>query len=400
MLLGSHARPLSVAEWILWPSLAVVIAAISIPLHAALQGVPLPVAFVLGLLQGGSVLLAALVPWAGAIAQLVAIIGLALWTTPDSGPWPISVISMIALAAALLVIGLRSTWVLGVLTWVGAVAGTSVIGLFAEYVLGAGTGWSINLVIAASIAALVLAVVLVARQLRHARRQLAEARQETEQERALVVWEQERARIAREMHDVVAHSMSLVHMRATSASYRLEALDDAATVEFGLIADDARAAMQEMRGLLRVLRDPDEVLTAPQPGLERLEALVDSARSAGASVDAELEQLAPAPSRALQLVLYRVAQESVSNALRHAPHATITIRLRQDGDDIMLRVRNTLVAAGTREDGRGDGHGIRGMRERIASVGGTLWIGPDDGGFLVDARIPHAGAASSAGTGA
>ncbi|GEK79463.1 sensor histidine kinase [Agrococcus baldri] len=387
-LRSGEARQLSVAEWIVWPSVSVVIAAISIPLHAVLQGVPLPVAFVLGMLQGGSVLLAALVPWAGALAQLVALIGFALWTTPATGPWPIPVIGIIALAAVLLVVGMRANWLLGAATWGAAVVGTSTIGLFAEYVLGAGTGWSINLVIAAGIGALVLAVVLIARQLRQARRQVAEARQETEQEREQVLWEQERARIAREMHDVVAHSMSLVHMRATSAAYRLEALDEAATAEFGQIADDARSAMQEMRGLLRVLRDPDEVLTAPQPGVERLGTLIDSARSAGAQVEAELQPLEPTPSRAVQLVLYRVAQESVTNALRHAPHAPIALTLRQDGDEIVLWVRNPLVDGAPREGGRTDGHGIRGMRERVASLGGSLWIGPDDGGFLVDARIP------------
>ena len=130
------------------------------------------------------------------------------------------------------------------------------------------------------------------------------------------------------------------------------------------------------------------MLTAPQPGLERLDELVASVRSAGATVDASIERLEPAPSRAVQLVLYRVAQESVSNALRHAPHAPIAISLRQDGDDVVLRVGNDLVAGAARDGGRSDGHGIRGMRERVASVGGTLWIGPDGGGFIVDVRIP------------
>lgn len=397
MLRTGETRRLSVAEWVIWPSLALALTALSVSLHATLHEVLLPIAFVLGLLQGGSVLLAALVPWAGALAQLVAIVGFALATTPATGPWPITVLGMVSLAAALVVLALRDAWQLGLTTWAAVLLVTGAVGLFAELALGAGSGWSVNLVIAGGCSGLLLAAVTVVRQLRLARREVTVAREETEHERAQVLWEQERARIAREMHDVVAHSMSLVHMRATSAAYRLESLDEAATTEFGQIADDARSAMQEMRGLLRVLRDPDDVLTAPQPGLERLEALVGSARSAGASVEAQIEQLQPEPSRALQLVLYRVAQESVSNALRHAPHAPITITLRQDEDDIMLRVRNDLATSAARDDGRGDGHGIRGMRERVASVRGTLWIGPDDGGFLVDARIPHATTTSAPG---
>lgn len=394
MVRAGEARSLSVAEWIVWPALAIVLATLSVSLHASVHLVALPIAFVLGLLQGGSVLLAAIVPWAGALAQLAAILGIALSTTPAAGPWPITVIGMITLTAVLIVVALRSAWQLGMATWAAALVTTGAIGLVAELVLGAGSGWSVNLVIAGGVSGLALAVVVIARQLRRARREVAEAREETDAERAQVLWAQERARIAREMHDVVAHSMSLVHMRATSAAYRLDALDEAATAEFGLIADDARAAMQEMRGLLRVLRDPDDVLTAPQPGLERLDALVASARSAGATVELRVEPIEPSPSRATQLVLFRVAQESVSNALRHAPHAPIEISLRQDGADIALRVRNDLVDGAAREGGRIDGHGVRGMRERVASVGGTVEIGAaeigTDGqeGFIVDARIP------------
>lgn len=380
-------RPLGVAEWIVWSIVAAVLVAISIPVHAVLHGVHLPLAFVLGILQGGSVLLAALVPPAGAAAHAAAIIGIACAADPESGPWPITVVGMVSLAALLVAAGVRSHWLLGLLTLAVTIAAAAVIGSVADLLLGAGSGWVVDLLVAGGNAGLALLVITAITQLRSARREVATARRETEHEHARLLWQQERARIAREMHDVVAHSMSLVHMRATSASYRLASLDDDARDEFARIADDARAAMHEMRGLLRVLRDPDEVLTAPQPGLERLDQLIASARSAGARIHAELAPLDPAPSGALQLVLYRVAQESVSNALRHAPSAPIEITLRQDGTAIVLRVRNALDERAGQE--HVDGHGIRGMRERVASVGGALLVGTDaEGGFTVETRIP------------
>jgi signal transduction histidine kinase len=201
--------------------------------------------------------------------------------------------------------------------------------------------------------------------------------------------------IAREMHDVVAHSMSIVHMRATSARYRLDGLGTDAVAEFDGIAEQARAALREMRGLLGVLREGDGVLDAPQPGLADLPALLEATRDAGVAITASLppEVTEVEPPASLQLALYRVAQESLSNVVRHARGAEVFVGLERVGPELWLTVENGAPRDGETEVGAASdqgGHGIRGMMERMASVGGSLDHGTvPGGGYRVVARAPH-----------
>jgi signal transduction histidine kinase len=392
---------LGTAGWVTWGAISVALTAVSIPTHAALYGVIVPIAFVLGILQGGSVLLAAVRPWWGAAAQLVAVVGIAAASRPAGGPWPMPVVGMIALAAVLVVLGLRGHWRIGAVAWLAGfvllVSAALVAGTWGAPVEGAVA----DLIVAASTTALALFAAAVVAQLLQARVEVQEAREQTEVERAHVLWQQERARIAREMHDVVAHSMSIVHMRATSARYRLEGLDADAVAEFDGIAEQARAALREMRGLLGVLREGDGVLDAPQPGLADLPALLDATRDAGVAITASLDGDAgvPEPTASVQLALYRVAQESLSNVVRHAHGAEVFVGLERVGPELWLTVENSAVrdAAGERTAAApatvpadAGGHGIRGMMERMASVGGSLDHGPiAGGGFRVVARAPH-----------
>ncbi|MGK5741673.1 sensor histidine kinase [Micromonospora sp. URMC 103] len=211
---------------------------------------------------------------------------------------------------------------------------------------------------------------------------------EREQERRAVL--EERARIAREMHDVVAHHMSMIAVRAETAPYRLGEVPDPARDEFSAIAGAARAALTDMRRLLGVLRsESEQARTAPQPGLADLPALVASARRAGMTVtlDTDVPTDPPAP---VGLAAYRIAQEGLANAARHAAGAAVRVTVRAATGELAVRVVNDGAGApGPEGRGGGHGHGLTGMRERAVALGGTFTAGTtDDGGYAVDARLP------------
>ncbi|WP_309069720.1 histidine kinase [Microbacterium sp.] len=385
-------RPLGFPDWATWATVAVAIAAVGIPIHAAIHGLWMPMAFVLGIAQGGSILLAGLSPWLGALVHVLALTGIALGSSPQLAPWPLSVISMIALSALLVLLGLHAEWRLQVLTWGAAMTSMLVIAGIVTLQRD-DTSAGNALIVGAGVTALAALTGGIVGLLQ---RQVRTARHATELERERVAWAAERSRIAREMHDVVAHSMSLVHMRATSARFRLENLDEAATAEFDGIAEQARGALREMRGLLGVLREEGDVLTAPQPGLAALPSLIEATRAAGTAIDADLEPIDPPPSQPVQLALYRVAQESLSNAVRHAPGADVSVALALVRGEIVLRVRSSR-GHGPTAPVEGGGHGLRGMMERMSSVSGTLAHGADEtGAFTVEARVPHAADAGTA----
>ncbi len=386
----------------MWSVASVVIAAVAIPTHAVFYDVPVALAFLLGFLLGGSVLLAAVLPWWGAGAQAAAVVGFSAASTVTGGPWPMPVIGMIALALVLVVLGIHGRWRIGGVLWLAVIVLLTSSALVAATFGEVAEGAFADLIVTASTSALALFSAAMLAQLLVARLEVREAREETEAERAHVLWQQERARIAREMHDVVAHSMSIVHMRATSARYRLAGLDEEAVAEFDGIAEQARGALREMRGLLGVLREGDGVLDAPQPGFADLPALIEATRDAGVAITASLaagndaEEL-PA---SLQLALYRVAQESLSNVVRHAHGAEVFVGLERVGPELWLTVENGPGDADAAEGGARDqgGHGIRGMVERMASVGGTLDHGPlAGGGYRVVARAPHPSGAPAEG---
>ncbi|PWW22444.1 signal transduction histidine kinase [Geodermatophilus normandii] len=204
---------------------------------------------------------------------------------------------------------------------------------------------------------------------------------------------QERARIARELHDVVAHAVSVVVLQTGAAEQFVGRDPDRARGHVGMARRTATEAMAEMRHLLDVLRE-GEAVYLPQPGIERLPDLVDEARGAGLDVTLAVDVPVPVPDGP-SLAVYRIVQESLTNVLRHAPGARTTVAVGSTGRELTVEVRDHGRRADP-EDGHpapaglsSGGYGIPGMRERVRVYGGSLAVGPEpDGGWLVRAVLP------------
>jgi len=203
----------------------------------------------------------------------------------------------------------------------------------------------------------------------------------------------ERARIARELHDVIAHNVSVMVVQADGAGYALRTEPERAGQALAAIAQTGRQALTEMRRLLGVLRSGDEQAgLAPVPGLEQIRELIDQARDAGMSVSLTMFG-APRPlSEGAELAAYRVVQESLTNTRKHgglAAAATVTMTYEPDG--LLLQMTDDGLGAAAALDEVG--HGLTGMRERIEMYGGTVQAGPlPAGGYEVTARLPYASA--------
>ncbi len=201
----------------------------------------------------------------------------------------------------------------------------------------------------------------------------------------------ERARIARELHDVVAHHISMIAVQAETARMTTPALPAAGAQRLLAIGDTARSALTEMRRLLGVLRedaDADVPDLRPQPGLEQLNELLDQARDASGSAARLILSGSPVPlGPGVQLAAYRIVQEALTNARRHAPGAGVDVQLQYAEHALTVRIRDN--GPGPPGELPVAGHGLSGMRERAAAVGGRLRTGPaTGGGFLVTATLP------------
>ena len=220
----------------------------------------------------------------------------------------------------------------------------------------------------------------------------AEAERERRSEQARLA---ERARIAREMHDVLAHKVSLTALQAGGLEVNPGMGADNVQLTAGQIRTTAREALEDLRGVLGVLRadqstgGADGMDLAPQPGIGDLESLVESSRAAGVRVSFAVD-VPPLPDT-LGRTVYRVVQEAMTNVHKHARGAATEIAVSAVGNDVRVRVTNRPpVAAGSLLPG--SGAGLIGLRERVALVGGTLTAGPTaDGGWQVDAVLPAAG---------
>nr|WP_242335549.1 sensor histidine kinase [Streptomyces formicae] len=222
-------------------------------------------------------------------------------------------------------------------------------------------------------------------------RRLAEQETISEAERAQRTLLEERARIARELHDVVAHHMSVITVQADSAPYRIQGLPDAAQEEFATIASSARESLAEMRRLLAVLRsDGSEGERAPQPGLDRVQQLVEATVRAGVPAELSLPARLGDVPQAVDLSAYRIVQEALANVVRHAPGAATRVSVTADeGCLTVLVVNGPSAEPAAPLETTGTGHGLVGMRERVRLTGGTLATGPlPDGGFRIAARLP------------
>jgi signal transduction histidine kinase len=216
----------------------------------------------------------------------------------------------------------------------------------------------------------------------------------------------ERARIARELHDVVAHHISMIAVQAETARLATPGMPAAGAERLLAIGDTARAGLTEMRRLLGVLREdagPADLdgERHPQPGLDQLLALVDAARLTSGATTRLIVSGAPAAlDPGVELAAYRITQEALTNARRHARGAPVDVELRFTAEALHVRIRDTgpgpaPVAASQAPDPTSVGHGVSGMRERAAAVGGRLEAGPSPtGGYLVEAVLPAASAVS------
>ncbi|MEU9357145.1 sensor histidine kinase [Streptomyces sp. NPDC048301] len=256
--------------------------------------------------------------------------------------------------AAVMVIGVGA----GVLVGTGDVNGTAVFML---------TGW--------------LVAVLALGSMRHGRVAYAE-------EEARLRATQERLRIARELHDVIGHNMSMIHVQASSALHRLHKDPAQAQEALTAIKQGSKEGLRELRATLGVLRQVDEVApTGPSPGLARIGELVTSA--AGAGLDVKVERSgshAPLPA-SVDLAAYRIVQESLTNAVKHSGARHVVVRIHHGDRELTIGVQDD--GRGATPSAQGDGSGIAGMTERARALGGTLTAGPGAaGGFAVRGRLP------------
>jgi signal transduction histidine kinase len=210
----------------------------------------------------------------------------------------------------------------------------------------------------------------------------------------------ERARISRELHDVVAHHISMIAVQAETARLTTPGMPAAGAQRLSSIGDTARAALTEMRRLLGVLREDTEAEVAelqPQPGLRQLNELLDTARDAAGTGARLILHGAPiALDPGVELAAFRIVQEALTNARRHAPGAAVDVELHYGEDGLRLFIRDNGPGplAARPDEAVPEGHGLLGMRERAAAVGGELSTGEAaGGGFLVSASLPGKGEA-------
>jgi signal transduction histidine kinase len=244
--------------------------------------------------------------------------------------------------------------------------------------------------------ALVAVPVLAAEALRNRRSyiqlllerlELAERTREEEAQRRV---EQERLRIARDLHDVVAHTLTTINVQAGVAAHLADREPGRAGRALAAIEAASHDALDELRAILGVLREADgaEIPLEPAPGLDAVASLVDRFRGTGADIELDVEGEQPERiPEAVQLAAFRIVQESLTNAARHAPGAAARVRLAYEAERLSVSIENDSAPMG---NGNGEaGVGIVGMRERVGALGGSLAAGPSAAGFRVEAELPY-----------
>jgi len=257
--------------------------------------------------------------------------------------------------------------------------------------------------LAAVLAAAGLVVLLGAAELLRLRQQHAAAIARSRADQALRQASEERLRIARDLHDVVAHNISVINVQANTALHLIDRQPERAVEALTAIHEVSRQALAELRSVLGVLReDGASAPLAPSPGLARLGDLTGTAASAGLTVRVERDGAQrPLPAE-VDVAAYRIVQEALTNSARHSAGCTATVYVRYSRDDVVVQVDDEGPGAGRpaapasqgRQRPPAGGNGIPGMTERALALGGSLQAGPRaDGGYRVRARLPLGGAA-------
>jgi signal transduction histidine kinase len=362
--------------------------AVDAPLNSALYGIPVALAFTVGLVRGAALAFARRWPLAAAVGSALAGIGFAVLTTGGSAqPWPWPVMGIVTTAVTLGVIALDGRMLLASASLLITVVGTAVcVAVTPTHDREAGT---VSIIVAVSIVAGIIAATGLAERLLRTRRQLAQATVRTAEEHAARLVAEERTRIARELHDVIAHSMSVINIQALSAPARHPGTSSELRHEFEQIAAGSRRALGEMRELLGVLRDETTSERAPLSRLRDLGDLVAETARAGASITLDSTGDGERVPDLVGLAVYRIAQEGISNALRHAPGSTITVRVWVTASAVRVTVENTAATEPVADEPSGGGAGLEGIRERVSRLGGTMGAAPAGGGYALVAELPY-----------
>ncbi|MEU4603990.1 sensor histidine kinase [Kribbella sp. NPDC023972] len=358
--MGAAERGRNVRDWAVALGAAVVLSVrVSVGPEADVSSMGQAPTSLAAVVVGGALLWRRKRPWVVAAVAVIASLVLALIAgpvVPDAG-W----LAVVVLARHVpdLRIAVR-----------GAVA--AALGVVLGSAIGAlvhGRTSSLPLVVSLTVVVL-LAAVLV--RLQSARVQTQRSQREAERKEAIA---DERLRIARDMHDLVGHGLSMIAVQSGAARLALDAGDPAtARRALDAVEQASRGALTEMRQLLGVLR-PGEADAAPTPGLDRLDTLVQDARAAGHRVTVDRSGPLDAVPAVAGLTAYRVLQEALTNAIRHAAGAPIAIILRAS-DDLTIEVSDSGTGGGAQSDR--PSYGLLGLQERIAAAGGTLEAGPRD----------------------
>ncbi|WP_420115153.1 sensor histidine kinase [Pseudactinotalea sp.] len=357
----------------------------------ALYGAVLPIALVVSVLHAASLIWALSRPWFAVGVSTIAVAATTLLTVAGRGslPWPLPVTSLVITALLAFILAVRASWRRPVAAAVLPVAAATLAGL--PWQVGDWGPFATNVITAISILALVVTFGILIHQWLLSRAELLEQQEITAaaEERSLLM--EERTRIARELHDVVAHGLSVISIQASTLQYRIEGVSPEVVTEMDDITDSARRALAEMRGLLAVLRqeDADNEL-APQPTLASIPALVESTRRSAETVrlDVTGDLDDPRVNEAASVSAYRIVQEALSNALRHAPGSEIDVAVAVTREHVLVQVENGRAAI-TPPPAREGGFGLRGMQERASFAHGeVLAQSTRGGGFLVRALLP------------
>ncbi|MFI8947534.1 sensor histidine kinase [Streptomyces sp. NPDC053750] len=367
--------------------------------YAAVAAVAL-LCFYGGLVDSGSdgalTLLTGLVCAVPVLATLVRPVG-AFWmsmaATPlvallgsDWGDWPWRPGAFLCHTAVLVIVAIRTRPRTAAWMW----ALTAAYGFINESFWGGGHYGS-NATPLLVLTAFALLVVAVWQIRRDARQQVTAQETVTAHERSRRTLLEERTTIARELHDVVAHHMSVVAIQAEAAPYRVENPPEELERAFVTIRENAVAALTELRRVLGVVRAEDyEAPDAPQPTLADLDALLANVRDAGLTVDKAVTGAVRELPPGVELSAYRIVQEALSNSLRHAPGAPARVEVSYVLGGLGLRIVNgPMPEPSLVKPSPGAGHGITGMRERVSMLSGEMTAGPtDEGGYEVAVFLP------------
>ncbi|MGI5456551.1 sensor histidine kinase [Streptomyces sp. CA-249302] len=400
-----RADPLLPSKWLRWlPHGVLCLAAFGIVLggtaqlqdngHLGVNG------FLIALAQGGAVVLAMWRPipawWLSTGATVVGAIAVNGKLGMDGGSgftWPWTAAGIITHLLVLLLLALRARTRVSV----EALVITALVTYLLEGVWGA-SHYEPTGVIAVALSTVVVVLGIAVRGRREARVELGRQTSLTAEERARRTLLEERSRIARELHDVVAHHMSVISIQAQVAPHLVENPPAELRENLEGIRQNALEALTELRRVLGVLRSespdmdapaaPGTDLHSPQPTLARLETLVENTRAAGLTVEVLIVGMRSSLPPGVELSAYRIVQEALSNVLRHAPGASAEVKVEYHTPGLRVSVTNTRPDRPAPES-PGAGHGLLGMRERASMLGGELRAGPtEEGGYQVTAFLP------------